>query len=84
MKTLWKLFQTLVIIGMAAVMGWYSFLYLEWIGIITAAYFTAIGWMLSQVWASEKKKSEPTSDVRSSNIIADVVSNTTDDQMIQD
>jgi len=68
MKTLWKLIQTIVVLGMAAVMGWYSFLYLEWIGIITAAYFTAIGWMLSQIWSPGKNKSEPTSGVQSLNV----------------
>lgn len=65
-RILGNIFKSLIVLAMGGVMGYYSFLNLGWWGVITACYFTAIGWLLAKSWTSrEKNKSDVTLETQS-------------------
>ena len=49
------MFKSFIVIAMGGVMGWYSFGHLGWWGVITAGYFTVIGWLLAKSWTNPEK-----------------------------
>ena len=67
-RILGNIFKSIIVIAMGAVMGYYSFENLQWWGVITACYFTVIGWLLAKSWTSpEKNKSDVNLEMQSLN-----------------
>lgn len=56
MRILGNVFRATIIIAMGCLMGWYVFQEAGLISVLTALYFTAIGWLLSRAWKCPENK----------------------------